>query len=41
MNITEMTKKDKDTAKDLSHIKYYTCKQKDSYANKYPEKPKN
>ncbi len=41
VNATKVVKKDKDKAKDLSHIKYYTCKQKDYYANKYPEKPKN
>ena len=28
--------------KDLANIKYYNCKQKSYYANKYPEKkPKN
>ncbi len=41
VNITEVPKKDKDKAKDLSHIECYTCKQKGHYANKCPEKPKN
>ncbi len=41
VNATEVAKKDKDKAKDLSHIKYYTCKQKGHYANKCPEKVKN
>ncbi len=40
-NATEVAKKDKDKAKDLNHIQYYTCKQKGHYANKCPEKSKN
>ncbi len=40
VNTTKIAKKDKDKdkAKDLSHIKCYTCKWKGHYANKYPEK---
>ncbi len=38
---TKIAKKDKDKAKDLSHVKCYTCKQKVHYANKCPEKLKN
>ncbi len=34
-------KKDKDKVKNLSHIKCYTCKQKDYYTNKYLTKSKN
>ncbi len=41
VNTTEMTKKDKDKAKNLSHIKCYTCKQKGHYANKCLKKSKN
>ena len=41
VNITKVAKKDKDTAKDLSHIKCYIYKQKDHYVNKYSKKPKN
>ena len=41
VNATEIVKKNKDKAKDLSHIKCYTCKQKGYYANKCPEKSKN
>ena len=41
INATKVTKKDKDKAKDLSHVKCYTCKQKGHYANKCPDKPKN
>ena len=41
VNATKVVKKDKDKAKDLSHIKYYTCKQKGHYANKCLDKPKN
>ncbi len=43
VNATEIAKKDKDKdkAKDLSHIKCYTYKQKGHYANKCPEKSKN
>lgn len=40
VNATKIVKKDKDKAKDLSHIKYYTCKQKDHYANKCAKNPK-
>ena len=41
INATEVAKKDKNKAKDLSHIECYTCKQKGHYANKCPKKPKN
>ena len=41
VNATEVAKKDKDKAKDLSHVKCYTCKQKSYYTNKYSEKQKN
>ena len=41
VNTTEVAKKDKNKVKDLSHIKYYTYKQKDYYANKCPKKLKN
>ena len=41
VNATEVAKKDKNKAKNLSHIERYTCKQKDHYANKCPEKPTN
>lgn len=43
MNTNKITKKDKDKnmAKNLSHIKYYTSKQKSHYINKYAEKPNN
>ncbi len=41
VNATEVAKKDKDKAKDLSHIKCYTCKQKGHYTNKCLEKSKN
>ena len=34
VNATEITKIDKDKTKDISHIKCYTCKQKDHYVNK-------
>ncbi len=40
INTTEVAKKDKDKAKDLSHIKCYTCKQKGHYTNKYHKKSK-
>ena len=40
VNATKVVKKEKDKAKDLSHVKCYTCNQKDHYANKYPDKPK-
>ena len=41
INALKVAKKDKNKAKDLSHVKYYTYKQKSHYANKYPKKPKN
>ena len=41
VNATEVAKKNKDKAKDLSYIKCYTYKQKSHYANKCPKKPKN
>lgn len=41
VNAAEVAKKDKNKAKDLSHIKCYTYKQEGHYANKCPEKPKN
>ena len=41
VNAIEIAKKDKDKTKDLSYIKYYTCKQKGYYTNKCLEKPKN
>ncbi len=41
INNTDVVKKDKDKAQDLNYIKCYTCKQKDHYTNKYPEKLKN
>ena len=41
VNATEVVKKEKDKAKDLSHVECYTCKQKGHYANKCPDKPKN
>ncbi len=41
VNTTKVAKKDKDKAKDLSHVQYYTCKQKGHYAIKYLEKSKN
>ena len=41
INATEVVKKEKNKAKDLSHVKCYSCKQKGYYANKYPDKPKN
>ena len=41
VNVTEVAKKDKDKAKELSHIECYTCKQKSHYTNKCPKKPKN
>ncbi len=41
INATKVAKKDKDKAKDLSHIKCYTYKQKSHYTNKYSEKSKN
>ena len=41
INTTKVAKKDKNKAKNLSHVKCYTCKQKGYYANKCLEKPKN
>ncbi len=41
INATKVAKKDKDKAKDLSHVKCYTCKQKGHYANKCPKKSIN
>ncbi len=41
VNTIKVAKKDKDKAKNLSYIKYYTYKQKVYYINKCPEKPKN
>ena len=42
VNATKVVKKEKNKAKDLSYVKYYTFKQlKDHYANKRPDKPKN
>ena len=41
INTTEIVKKDKNKAKDLSHIKCYTYKQKDHYMNKCLKKQKN
>lgn len=40
VNATKVVKKNKDKAKDLSHFKYYTCKQKGYYASKCPKKPR-
>ncbi len=39
VNVTKITKKNKDKAKILSHIKCYTYIQKDYYTNKCPKKP--
>ncbi len=41
VHTTKVAKKDKNKAKDLSHIKCYTYKLKGHYANKCPDKPKN
>ena len=41
VNVTKVSKKNKDKAKDLSHVKYYICKQKDYYTNKCFDKQKN
>ena len=41
VNATKVAKKDKDKAKDLSHVKYYTCKQKGHHTSQCFEKPKN
>ena len=36
----KVTKRDKNKAKDLNHIEYYTCKQKGYYASRYLKKIK-
>ncbi len=41
VNAIKVVTKDKNKAKDLSHIECYTCKQKGHYANKCPKKVKN
>ena len=41
VNAIKIAKNDKDNAKNLSHVKCYTSKQKDNYVSKYPKKPKN
>ncbi len=41
VNTTKVVKKEKDKAKDLSHVKCYICKQKGHYANKCLKKAKN
>ena len=41
INATKIAKNNNDKVKDLSHIKCYTYKQKDHYANKYSKKAKN
>lgn len=41
VNAIKMIKENKDKTKDLSHIKFYTCKQIGHYANRYLKKPKN
>ncbi len=41
VNATEVAKKDQDKAKEMSHVKCYTCKQKGHYINKCPKKSKN
>ena len=41
VNATKVAKKDKNKAKDLSYVEYYTYKQKDHYVNQYSDKPKN
>ncbi len=41
VNASEVAKKNKDKAKDLSHIKCYICQQKGHYVNKCPKKSKN
>lgn len=41
INITEVAKKNKDKAKDLSHVEWYNYKQKDHYANKCHKKSEN
>lgn len=40
VNTTKVTKKDKNKTKELNYIKYYICKQKDYYANKYSKNQK-
>ena len=41
VNASEIAKKDRDKAKNLSHIKYYTSKQKGLDTNKCLDKAKN
>ena len=41
VNAIKIVKKDKNKAKDLSHVEYYIYKQKSHYINKCLEKPKN
>ena len=41
VNAIKVAKKNNNKIKDLSYIKYYTCKQKSHYANKYLDNPKN
>ena len=41
VNATKVAKKDKDKAKNLSHVKCYTCKQKGHYTKRCPKKLKN
>ncbi len=41
VNATKVAKKDKEKAKDLSHVECYSYKQKGHYANKCPKKAKN
>ena len=41
VNAIKVAKKDKNKAKDLNHVKYYTYKQKSRYANKCLENLKN
>lgn len=41
VNITTIAKKNKDKAKNFSHIKCYTYKQKIYYTNKCLKEPKN
>lgn len=38
VNITEIVKKNKNKAKDLSYVENYIYKQEGQYANKYPKK---
>ncbi len=41
VNVTKVTRKNKDNVKDLSHVECYIYKQKGHYANKYPKKAQN